>query len=62
VLDRQLVAVLVHLREKLVVEDLVDPVAGEQPHEVVLRREVEERFARVALAARAAAQLVVDPA
>ena len=62
VLDRQLVAVVVRLREELVVEDAVDPVAGEQAHEVVLGREVEARLARVALAAGAAAQLVVDPA
>src|SRR4029079_7748846 len=42
--------------------DLVDPVAGEQAHEIVLRGEVEARLAGVALAARAAAELVVDPA
>ena len=39
----------------------MDPVAGEEAHEVVLGREVEARLARVALAPRAAAQLVVDP-
>ena len=50
-LDQELVAVLVDLREELVVEDLVDAVAGEQAHEVVLGREVEARLARVALAA-----------
>ena len=44
------------------VEDAVDPVAGEQAHEVVLGGEEEARLARVALAAGAAAQLVVDPA
>ena len=44
------------------VEDLVDPLAGEQPHEVVLGGEEEARFAGVALTAGAAAQLVVDPA
>src|SRR4051812_3970429 len=43
------------------VEDPVDPVAGEQAHEVVLGRDVEERLAGVALAAGAAAKLVVDP-
>ena len=44
------------------VEDLVDPVAGEQADEVVLGGEEEARLAGVALAAGAAAQLVVDPA
>ncbi len=44
------------------VHDVVDPVAGEEPHEVVLAGEVEAGLARVALAARAAAELVVDPA
>ena len=44
------------------VEDPVDPVAGEQAHQVVLGREVEARLAGIALAAGAAAQLVVDPA
>ena len=44
------------------VEDLVDAVAGEQAHEVVLGGEEEARLARVALAAGAAAQLVVDAA
>ena len=62
VLDRQLVAVVVLLGEELVVEDAVDAVAGEQAHEVVLGGQVEARLAGVALAARAAAQLVVDPA
>ena len=42
--------------------DVVEPVAREQAHEVVLAREVEARLARVALAARAAAELVVDAA
>ena len=42
------------------VEDLVDPVAGEEAHEVVLGREEEARLAGIALAAGAAAQLVVD--
>ena len=44
------------------VHDVVDPVAGEQAHEVVLAGEVEPRLARVALAPRAAAKLVVDAA
>ena len=57
-LDRQLVAVLVGLAEA--VEDAVDAVAGEQADEVVLGGEEEARLARVALAAGAAAQLVVD--
>ena len=59
-LDRLLLAVL-GLRAEAV-EDLVDPVAGEQAHEVVLGGEEEARLAGVALAAGAAAQLVVDPA
>ena len=59
-LDRLLVALLVGGAEA--VEDVVDPVAGEQAHEVVLGREEEARLAGVALAAGAAAQLVVDPA
>ena len=42
--------------------DVVDPVAREEAHEVVLPGEVEARLAGVALAARAAAELVVDPA
>src|SRR5215216_976564 len=42
------------------VHDLVDPVAREQPDEVVLRGEIEAGFARIALTPRAAAQLVVD--
>ena len=40
----------------------VDPVAGEQAHEVVLRRRGRSASRRVALAARAAAELVVDAA
>ena len=53
---------------RLVVRDLealhdpLDPVAGEQAHEIVLAREVEARLAGVALAAGAAAELVVDAA
>ena len=57
-LDRFLVALLVDAPEA--VEDLVDPLAGEQPHQVVLGRQEEARLARVALAPGAAAQLVVD--
>ena len=57
-LDRFLVALLVDAAET--VEDLVDAVAGEQPHEVVLGRQEEARLARVALAPGAPAQLVVD--
>ena len=56
-----------HLRlDRLVVgplqplHDRRDPVAREHPHQVVLEREVEERLAGVALAARPAAELVVD--
>ena len=59
-LDRLLVALVVGGAEAL--EDVVDPVAGEQAHEVVLAGEEEARLARVALAAGAAAQLVVDAA
>ena len=59
-LDRLLLALLADGAEA--VEDAVDPVAGEQAHEVVLGGEEEARLARVALAAGAAAQLVVDPA
>ena len=40
----------------------VDPVGLEQPHQVVLERQVEPGLARVALPAGATAQLVVDPA
>ena len=39
-----------------------DAVAAEQTHEVVLQRDVEPRFAGVALTAGTAAQLVVDTA
>src|SRR5436190_2172160 len=59
-LDRLLVAVVVGGAEAL--EDVVDPVAREQADEVVLAGEEEARLARVALAAGAAAQLVVDAA
>ena len=41
-------------------EDLLDPFAGEDPHQVVFQRQEELRTPRVALAARAPAQLVVD--
>ena len=37
-----------------------DPLRGEPLHEVVVERQVEARRARVALAAGAAAELVVD--
>ena len=40
--------------------DVLDPVAGEEPHEVVRAGEEEARLTGVALAAGAAAQLVVD--
>ena len=59
-LDRLLVALVVDGAEA--VEDLVDAVAGEQAHEVVLGGQEEARLAGVALAAGAAAQLVVDAA
>ena len=39
-----------------------DPIRGEALHQVVVEGQVEARRARVALAARAAAELVVDPA
>ena len=39
-----------------------DAVAGEDAHQRVFERQVEARAARVALAAGAAAQLVVDAA
>ena len=50
------------VRQLEALHDVVDPVAGEEPHEVVPAGEVEARLAGVALAARPAAQLVVDPA
>ena len=40
----------------------LDAVRGEHPHQVVLERQVEERFARIALAPGTTAELVVDPA
>src|SRR4051794_17503034 len=58
-LDRLLLALLADRAQ--LVEDPVDPVAGEEAHEVVLGGEEEARLAGVALAARAAAKLVVDP-
>ena len=57
-LDRLLVALLVVGPEP--VEDLVDPVTGEQAHEVILGREEESRLTGVALTTGATAQLVVD--
>src|SRR4051794_36587485 len=57
-LDGLLVALLVGRAQA--VEDLVDPVAGEQADEVVLGGQEEARLAGVALAAGAAAELVVD--
>src|SRR5436305_982371 len=42
--------------------DPLDPVAGEQAHELVVAGEVEPRLSRIALATGAPAQLVVDPA
>src|SRR4051794_2495138 len=59
-LDGLLVPLLVGGAEP--VEDLVDPVTGEQAHEVVLGAEEEAGLAGIALTAGAAAQLVVDPA
>src|SRR3954453_20965170 len=58
-LDGLLVALLVGRAQA--VEDLVDPVAGEEADELVLGGEEEARLARVTLAAGAAAELVVDP-
>src|SRR5436309_6630107 len=57
-LDRLLVALLVDAAEA--VEDPVDAVSREQPHEVVLGREEEAALAGIALAAGTPAQLVVD--
>jgi hypothetical protein len=42
------------------VHHLADPVGGEDPHQVVLEGQEEARGAGVALAARPAAELVVD--
>ena len=50
------------VRELEALDDVVDAVAGEEAHELVLGGEVEAGLARVALAAGAAAQLVVDAA
>src|ERR1019366_2024825 len=58
-LDRFLVALLVHATQ--FVEDLVDAIAREQAHQVILGGQEEARLARVALATGTAAQLVVDP-
>ncbi len=65
VLDLVREDLLIHglvVRDLEPVHDVVEPVAGEQAHEVVLAREVEARLAGVSLAARAAAELVVDAA
>src|SRR4051794_27869974 len=48
------------VRELELVHDVLDPVAREQAHEIVLAGEVEARLARVALAAGTTAELVVD--
>ena len=44
------------------VHQILDPVAAEETHQVVLQREEEPGFARVALTAGTSAELVVDPA
>ena len=44
------------------VHHVLDPLAAEEAHQVVLQGEVEPGLAGVALAAGTAAQLVVDPA
>src|SRR4051794_3423879 len=59
--ERLLLARLLRDRSEAV-EDPVDAVAREEAHEVVLGGGVEARLAGGALPARAAAQLVVDPA
>src|SRR4029079_9615054 len=59
-LDRLLLAVVGLGTEA--VQDLVDPVAGEEADEVVLGGEEEARLARVTLAAGTATPLVVDAA
>ena len=43
-------------------QDVLDPFAGEDPHQVVFQREVEAAAAGIALAAAAAAKLQVDAA
>ena len=43
-------------------EDVLDPLAGEDPHQVVFQREVEAAAAGVALPAATAAKLEVDAA
>src|SRR6266540_3569496 len=58
--DRRLHRLVVGHLEAL--HDVLDPVAGEEAHEFVFAREIEARLACVALAARAATELVVDPA
>ena len=42
------------------IHDGGDALRAEEPHQVVLKRQVEARGTRVALASRAAAQLAVD--
>src|SRR4029079_6516925 len=59
-LERVLLALVVGGAEP--VEDLVDPVAGEEADEIVLGGEEEAGGAGVTLAPGAAAELVVDPA
>jgi len=54
VLDR---FILLHAQ---LVHDAGDPAGTEDPQQVVLEREIEARRAGIALASRAAAQLVVD--
>ena len=43
-------------------EHVLDPLAGEDPHQVVFQREVEAAAAGIALPAAAAAELEVDAA
>src|SRR5205814_3529346 len=50
------------VRDLEALHDALDPIAREEPDEVVFAGEVEPRLAGIALAARTAAQLVVDPA
>src|SRR4051794_4587646 len=58
--ERLLLAGLLRDRAEAV-EDAIDAVAREQPHEVILGGDVEARLARGALAPGTAAKLVVDP-
>ena len=50
------------LLEAQALHEARDALRGEALHQVVVERQVEARRARVALAAGAAAELVVDPA